>query len=87
MSNVIEVDFGREYTLKTRYPYIVAYCQYKGYREFTMKILLKQAEKDRPGRYALYPKGLKRWRLLHDYADQENRDALIDLVTLKGLEP
>ncbi len=86
MSNVIKGNFGSNEPLEVRYPYIIAYCQYIGYSPFTRSRMLKQAKKDRPGRTALFPVRAGKWIMLHDWADQEQRDALSDLVTLKGIE-
>lgn len=90
-SNVINVNFNGKPALEVRYPYIVAWCQQGGHSKFALRAMLGQAKKDRPGRYALYPipnkKGKDKWRLLHDYADQETREVLMDLVSLKGIEP
>ena len=93
MSKIVVVDFkarGQE-ALATRYPYIVAWCQNIGYKDFTCARLLKQAEKDRPGRYALYPRpgvtGKHKWQTLHTMPDEETIEVLMSLVSLKGLQP
>lgn len=86
MSNVIKGDFGGGEPLQVRYPYIIAYCQHLGYSPFTRSRMLKQAEKDRPGRTALFPLKKGKWIMLADWADQEQREVLKDLVTLKGIK-
>ncbi len=88
MSNVIEVDFkaSKACPSNVRYPYIVSYCQHLGYGMYTLYHLLKQAEKDRPGRRALF-KSHGVWQMLDDWEDQEQRDQLKQLTELRGLIP